>query len=159
MCKDLFLHPIGWLRFFQVYFFYGKADFEALEPHEAQLCMLTNTLHEEKKPLSDEIRDMDDSAFPIKIGISPYATQRDVLDFVKKLFSSVVQPMLDDYKSPSSKIGKMRKKRKRERDSRIYEIKEQKPIQRIRTIKKEFGEDLDFGEVTKIISVQKKKRR
>ena len=55
-------------------------------------------------------------AFPIHLGISPYATKRDVLDFIAKRWEHI-RYMLDDYLEKPKII---KKKRKYERDAIIW---------------------------------------
>ena len=90
--------------------------------------------------------------FPIAICIHPYASQRDVLDFVKKNFKDVIDKGLEKHRNPEVTIGKKRKKNQRvkERNEFICKNSDLDAGKLWSMIKNEFGDDLDFGTIYKI---------
>ncbi len=98
--------------------------------------------------------------FPISIRISPYATQRDVIDYIENRFRQI-NDIQRKYVHPEIKLGNVRKKQNPELDQFIFELKEagltQSEISK-RALKKFPESNLDKGSVGKKISIEKKRR-
>lgn len=98
--------------------------------------------------------------YPIAILLSPYASENDIIDYIKKVYMINIKPLQEQYIDKKIKFGKIRKKNsdKEKRNNFIYKNKEL-PIKEIRKlVTKEFKEYLDDGHIGKIISLEKKKR-
>lgn len=128
-------------RLISYYLFYNKIEHQS--ELENSLC----------------VAEKGDEEFPVVIKISPYCTKRDILDFVKKTFSTQIQPWLGNSKDENSQLGKVRKRKHEKRNAYIYkmhleghslkEINEALPLE----------ETLDDGLIAKIISLEEKERK
>jgi hypothetical protein len=52
-------------------------------------------------------------AHPVVVFIDPYTPERDIVDYVKKLYKTEIKPIQDKYKNTRVKRGKLRKKNKK----------------------------------------------
>lgn len=96
-------------------------------------------------------------SFPIALGISPYATKNDIIDFVEKMYPHIHR-MQKNYKNVSVSIGSHRSRKNRERDNFIYRNRKL-PIKKLLSIvSEEFGR-MDEGALRKIISIEIKRRK
>lgn len=98
---------------------------------------------------------------PIAITVSPYATLRDMLDFLKKTYKTHIEPLQNKYKNADIKLGKMRKRNTSvlERNQFIYKNKHIGSKKLMGLVSDKFGEVLDYTYIDKIISDEKKKRK
>ncbi|MCX6783951.1 MAG: hypothetical protein NT141_02690 [candidate division WWE3 bacterium] len=88
------------------------------------------------------------NAYPIHIGISPYATKRDVLDYVTKRWE-LIRDMLNGYiENPPI----FRKNKKSERDDFIWSNKEKKAKKIAELVNEKFPEeDLTYSDIPAIL--------
>ncbi len=100
---------------------------------------------------------------PVSIHISPYASQREIIDFVKKNFADI-EEYQNKYRNPNIKIGKFKTRNPtvKERDEFILNLHNQgktgKEIARL--VKEKFGGDLlGYEYIPKIIFREKQKRQ
>lgn len=100
--------------------------------------------------------------YPISIRLSPYASQRDILDFIKNNFF-LIKSSQDKYIKQKSKFSRIKTKdyRKQERNRFIYEHRNLPRKKIMKLVADKFGYDdvIDYGHIGKIISVEKKKRK
>jgi hypothetical protein len=130
----------------------------------ADLCMITDLKNEAEEPFMKEIQDADNELFPIAIRISPFATQRDIVDFIKKndaFISQMQEQYLKELKGV--RIGKTKKRRTEieERNDFIYENRELPRRKIMELLTEKYGPEktLDMGHISKIISLEKQKRK
>lgn len=92
-------------------------------------------------------------SFPVAILISPDATQRDIVDLVKKTYQNKIKPLQDKHKEGGSKVGKVRKRSSRveERDMFICQNKHLPRKELVSLIQKKYKEILDYTYISKII--------
>ncbi len=97
---------------------------------------------------------------PVILRINPYASQREIIDYIKKFYNLSIKPIQDYYKIDNIKLGSVKKKdpKKQERNNFIYENKDLPRAEIASLVGKKFKEYLDVGHVGKIISLEKKKR-
>jgi len=84
------------------------------EPDGVSLCQLSNVVDEEIEPYMKSIRKIRNYIYPIYIRISPYASQRDILDFIKKHYNckiGSIKQLQEQYKKPNVKIGRVKTKK------------------------------------------------
>lgn len=122
---------------------------------------------ENKRKDNRESDFLNNSEFPISVQISPYASKRDILDYIEQFYTIDIKPLQDKYIDPAIKIGKIRKKKQtiRERNKLIIEqaSRKNKDIMSsmielyIKTGDKAF--DIDEGHIGKIKSLHKNKRK
>jgi len=172
ICKKYSLFTPEWQEILGYYLFYNELQPIYCE-NSYNLCLLTDWVAEEKmkkesralmkgykKSLIRNTIKEADLFHPIAIRISPYATERDIIDYVKKMF-----PLIRDYQKPyiesGVKIGKIKKKNKsiQERNDFIYENKDLSLNETRRLVKEKFGEGLDYEYIGKIRSEETKKRK
>jgi len=159
ICPDGFPKK-DFVPIFEDYLFYNHL-FLSQEPNSHNLIYVTD-LKTRSDSLGHRLTNNDIITYPVAILISPYAGERDILDFVKKLYKIEIEPIQKKYKKPDSLIGKLRKrnKTKRVRNQFIYENRHN-PYKAIsELVGKNFPEhDVDEGSVGKIISLETKRRK
>lgn len=98
---------------------------------------------------------------PIAIFVSPYASQRDLVDHIKKTFASEIEPMQKKYQDPNIKIGavRARSERVRERNKFIRENAHLSSKEIMGLVHEKFGEVLDYTYIAKIIASGKQKKK
>ena len=100
--------------------------------------------------------------FPVDIRISPYASERDILDYIKKMYSFFIKPIQERYKEKTN-LGKVKNKKEiiQLRNDLIYKNRHLKLKEIMALIGEEFGNSaiIDCGYIGKIISLEKKKRK
>jgi hypothetical protein len=161
LCADYGLHFVYWSDPIQFTIFYDEPP-QAM--HGADLCMLVDLHNEAEEPFSKEIQDADNHFYPIAIRISPQATQRDIVDYVEK-HARFIRQMQEHYLKDAvgQKIGKVKKKdpKVQERNDFIYKNQHLPRRKIMEAIVEKFGADavIDYGHISKIISLEKKKRK
>ena len=98
--------------------------------------------------------------FPIAILLSPYVSERDIIDYVKKMYKVEIEPRLKNYRKRNIKLGVVRKKseRVRRRNEFIW-TNRNLPIKKLMSkLSDELNEVLDYTYVQKIIATEAKKR-
>lgn len=122
------------------------------------LCYISD-LKDDKTLFEFNVMDSAD-VYPIVMGISPYARQRDILDFVKKIYKIGIEPLQKQYKSVDAKIGKIKSKNPdiQKRNKFIYENRN-KSIKEIRALLANKKVYLDDGHISKILSLERKRRK
>jgi hypothetical protein len=98
------------------------------------------------------------TGLPILLRISPYASQRDLLDYIGAIFESEVRPIQEKYMDKTSLLGKLKTRRMRERNKLVYENKHLPPTE-LRTFLREKGVILGPGEIEKILSLERIRRK
>jgi hypothetical protein len=160
LCKKYTLSYFDWSDTMRYYLFFGKIK-KMDENHNAfNMCLISNLAEEEKDPFGKDVRESDNIAYPIAIRISPYASKRDILDFINKIYPDIKDYQEESINSKSSiwyrRIGNPKK---RERNKFIYKNKDL-PLKKIaRLVSDEFEEILDDGHIGKIISFETKRRK
>lgn len=123
------------------------------------ICELQDVQDLKEDPLMDSNIKLDDNAFPLALRISPYASQRDLIDYIKIMYKDTIKPMQDKYLDKEVKIGKFRSKKEHIKKRNAFIIKNQHlPAKEIASlVGKEFGEFLDYALISKIIYLNKRK--
>lgn len=100
--------------------------------------------------------------FPVVIRVSPYASERDIVDFVRKTYFDFIEPIQAKYRSKTT-LGKVKNKKVfiQERNEFIYQNKDlpRKKIMELITDKYGADKTVDYAYIGKIISLEKKKRK
>lgn len=103
--------------------------------------------------------------YPIAIMVNPYASQRDILEFVKLVYTHEIEPLQKRYKKESILIGKVKSKDPeiKKRDDFIYSNRHLPRKKIVNLVEKNFSRKLsdpiNEGSVGKIISIQKERRK
>lgn len=100
-----------------------------------------------------------DDSFPVSINISPYASERDVIDFVKKTYTKHIKPLQDAYRKDGIKLSRIKTRVKQKRNEYIYNNKNLRKSELMLKVQENFNEFLDYSEIGKIISLEKQRRK
>ena len=160
ICEKYSLHSIDWSDDIESYLFYNKF-FNVYDFNTKNLIYLADLAEEKIDPFEESTQAQDNKYFPIALRISPYATERDILDFVKKTYTTMILPALKQYRKSDVKIGRVKSKDEKiaKRNKFIYEHKHLPRKQIMRLLHDKFGIILDYGHIGKIISLEIKKRK
>ncbi len=158
ICTKFGLDAPAWDESISAYIIWDEIQ----KPRYATLFYVADIPDEKADPWSEDTQKMFDLVYPIALRISPYASQRDILDYVKKCYRVYIQPEQEKYKK-GIKIGKTRTKRAelQARNRFIYENRKLPRKQIWRMVRDKFGEKLatDYGNIGKIISNEKRRRK
>ena len=100
--------------------------------------------------------------YPIAILLNPYMSQRNIIDAVKKLYETHIEPLQKELRSKKIVLDKIRKKSSRveERNKFIYENRLGKSRKELaRLVNDKFGEVLDYTYINKIIRDEREKNK
>ncbi len=160
ICKKYSLHYLDWFGAIQDYLYYNRID-EIFEPNAQSLIYLADLANEREEPFSEYIQKDDAEHYPIALRLSPYVTERDILDYVRKTYKPFILPILKQYRKSGVKIGKVKEKNQKimERNQFIYENRLLPRKEIMRMVSKKFGRMLDYGHIGKIISLESQKRK
>lgn len=159
LCPDGFSEK-DFVPIFEEYLFYNNL-FISPEPNSHNLIYVTD-LKTKLDSLGRKITNNDIATYPVAILISPYAGERDILDFVKKLYKIEIEPIQKKYRKADSLIGKFRKRNRTKtmRNQFIYENRNLPYKKLVPLVSKNFpGHQVDEGSVGKIISLETKRRK
>ena len=169
------LYELEWFLVFWHYLIYNKIlilDQNFPPPlflYDFDLCLIRdelewNNLLNNSQYNPDTIKEIINGElknFPIAIKISPYATERDILDFIKKNFKQI-KSLQKKYQNPNIKIGKLRQKNVQiqKRNEFIWKHRNlpRKKIMYLASAKFK-GQVLGYAEVEKIIVLEDKRRK
>ena len=129
---------------------------ELVEPMDTDICILCDNIND--PDLSKE----DIEHYPVSVRISPYASKRDILDYIERFFPYILHTQ-KDYIDKNIKIGKFktRKTNIQERNDFIYKNRNLPRKEIMSLVGDKFGPNavIDYGYIGKIISLEKKKRK
>lgn len=174
LCDELGLYDYMWHIIIQNHLFYDKLPSpENLKHENFDLCQIRDeiqigksleSLSKEKKYRNAFLTllysfEREFEHFPVTIGVSPYASERDIIDFIKKNFKEI-KSIQGKYESKDIRIGKIRKKKPKvaERNEFIYNHGKLPYKEIMCLVTKKFGECLDYGHIGKIISLEQQRR-
>jgi hypothetical protein len=97
---------------------------------------------------------------PIAIRITPYASQRDVINYIKANFNKLVLPIQNKYRSPNMKLGIHRTKGEHNQyiHDFIYDHRDVPAKELVGSVLRIFGVSMDHAHIQKIKDIEKKKR-
>lgn len=100
--------------------------------------------------------------YPIAILVNPYMSQRDIIDAVKNLYATHIEPLQKGCRMEGVELGKIRKKSKRaeERNKFIYDNRIGKSTaQLVRMVSEKYGEVMDYTYINRIIKEEREKNK
>jgi hypothetical protein len=159
LCKKYNLH-VFWSEFLTEYILTGKINKPSDELKEMGLCDVV-CINELGMVMSDQGNMFDFNNFPIAIRISPYTTQRDLIDFIKKNFKTQIEPIKKLFTNKKSRVGKIRSKDENLEKAKEYILNNQnKTRQKLsKEIKEKFGITKQYYEISILLNQEKKKRK
>lgn len=122
ICKEFDLPVFYWRYAINYIVRFDDWNIEAYE-FFADICVVTDyeTIKSGKGFISEIDKESYEKGYPVLIGISPYASKKDVLDFIEKKFTGHIAPKLKEYKKEGVKIGGVRSRAMSKRDNFIFE--------------------------------------
>ena len=158
-CLDKQLPYKDWDFIIEHYLFFNKVTLSP-DPNSHNLCYVTDILTNKDSLGADLTEDLK-NAYPVGLLISPYASKRDVIDYINKLYKTEILPFQKKYKKNGAFIGKSRSKIPsiQQRDNFIYDNRDLSYKKIAEKLKKDLNVDVDVGYIGKIISREKKKRQ
>lgn len=161
LCSKSQLHWLYWKDVIRFLLFYNKIY--RIKEADFDVCMLVNLEEEAREPTDEAVQSADNQIFPFAIRISPYASQRDIVDYIKRVYKTKIGPSLLQLRNSQVRIGKEKRKRTRiqERNDFIYKMREfpRKRIMQLLGDKYGLDEIIDVGYIGKIISQEIQKRK
>ncbi|MEI6396592.1 MAG: hypothetical protein WCO48_00750 [Candidatus Taylorbacteria bacterium] len=111
-----------------------------------------------KKELIEFLKD-ETIIHPIAILLSPYSSERDLIDYIKKIYKSQIKPMLESYNSPWIMLGKIRRQQHKfkAREKFIWKNRHVPIKELIELVGNKFGEVMDYTYIHKIIRDKRRK--
>lgn len=97
---------------------------------------------------------------PVAICVNAYMTERDIIDFVKKVYKTGIEPIQKDYRKKHIKLrdARTKSKHKQSRNEFIYENRNL-PITELTTlVSDKFGKVFDYTYIQTIIRKEEEKR-
>jgi hypothetical protein len=155
-CDRYSLYVLDWQEAIIFFIFYNKIVIP--EHSDAyNLCHVSDIKHEKEEPFEEKTQQSINAAFPIVIRISPYASQNDIVDYIKNAYRPSILPLQEKYQDKTIKIGSIKSRRSetQKRNDFIYE-KRHLPRKEIMRLLKGL---IDEGHIAKIISIEKKRRK
>lgn len=163
ICKKYSLHYLDWFGAIEMYLFYNKLEDPIHNTNAGDLCYIADLVLEKEDPFGKNTQENDDLSYPLAIRVSPYASQRDIIDFVKKTYKFGIKELQNKYKAKEVKIGKIKSKKSdiQARNEFIYENRNLPRRKIMEMVLEKFGNKLavDYGYIGKIISLEKKRRK
>ena len=161
VCKKFKLHYFDYLDVVELYVLYDILQ-PLADANSCGLFRISDVVNEKEDPFGELFQQSDDMAYPVAIRISPYASQRDLVDFIKnKAVKKIILSYQDKYRVKDIRIGKVRSKKDniQRRNEFIYQNKGLPRKQIMRMVTDKFKETLDYGHIGKIVSLEIKKRK
>jgi len=162
ICKRYGIHILDGLGIFEDYIFYNETDF-AVDFDSHGLCITSDIPEEKEEPWSKDVREFNDLLYPIAIRISPNASLRDILDYIKTTYNYQISYLQKKYKNNNIKLGKFRKRKVsiQKRNDFIYQNQNLPKQEIMRLVTNKFGSEnsIDYGYIGKIISQENKRRK
>lgn len=162
LCEKIHLNPSSFNNVLETYLFYNEFIYLDELPHlDYGLCSIS-TESDEKFFKEDNEKNnqifLDEKFFPILLKISPYASKREILEFINKNFTEI-KKLQKPYVNKDIRLGRIQKKKNQERDDFIYNHKHLSLKKILKLISERFDEVLDEGHIGKIISIEKNRRK
>ena len=154
LCEKYNLFGGHWWIPLEHYIFYSELSYPDI--YSGELLTLTDSYDDS---FSKESIENFKSFYPLSIMLSPYASLRDILDWVKKNYHDI-KFFQDKYKNKNVKINKYRIRREKleKRNDYIYKNRSKK-LSDLEVGLDRLGYDMDQGSISKIISLETKRRK
>jgi len=98
---------------------------------------------------------------PVVVALNPYMSERDIIDFIKKVYKSRIEPIQEQYRKDHIKLKDVRTKssKKQERDDFIYKNRKL-PITKLTSlVAQQFGKTFEYTYIQTIIRKEERKRK
>jgi hypothetical protein len=102
--------------------------------------------------------DTNDKIYPIKIGISPYASREDMIDFIKTNFREFLLPLQKEFQIKGINVNKFKARRKEELYEFIFNNQNMPPKEIMSIVADKFGEVYGYDQIRKILERERRRR-
>jgi len=163
MCKEYGLHFLSWSSEIESILFYNDGP-HLVTDEGFDVCMFSDLRNEVEEPFGKKIQDDDNLLFPLAVRISLFASQRDIIDFVRKNFF-LIKGQQEYYlkEMKDFRIGRVKTKKEKvqKRNDFIYQNRHLPRRNIMELLTDKYGADntLDVGYIGKIISLERKRRK
>jgi len=146
----------SWSMMIQDYIIYNNFNMELLGGSMFDISDLNFQLNETPPEigLKSIISNLQEKVrtHPIAIFISPYASERDIIDYVQKLYKTSIRTLQFDYKNPEIRIGKIRKRNQKvgERNKFIVSNSALSGRKIVSLVTEKYGKAMDYTYVNRI---------
>lgn len=162
VCKKYKIHLLDGTDIFENYIFYNDTDY-VIDFGGYGMFLTVDIPQEKEEPWSKDVKEDDDLLYPIAVRISPHASLRDILDYIKTTYPYQISFLQKKYKDKDIKLGKFKKRKSiiQERNEFIYQNRDLPRQEIMKLVTDKFGSKniVDYGYIGKIISLEKKKRK
>lgn len=157
LCENYSLLPDDFASIMEMFLFFNKI-FVPVKPNAYNLCMVYDAFAGKTIDGTGLSKGMD-KYFPIALRISPYASKRDIINYIEKNFREVSE-IQQTYKNELIKIGHVRTKRQGKR--KIHEFiwtNQSVPMKELKDLVHEKFKEVLMGHELKAIIKKENKRR
>lgn len=156
-------YGLPWFDFhdtFTWHVFHGGKPVQFDDFMRCNLCVVDDIAFHKIDPWDESKNESDDFGYPIAVRFSPYATQRDIIDFIEKTYNPFIKELQSRYKMKDIEIGKQRRRdpKKVARNNFIYENRRKGTKVLMKLVGEKYDEFLDEGHISKIISHETNRR-
>lgn len=98
--------------------------------------------------------------YPVAILITPYASEREIIDYIKRAYRPSIQAIQELYQNPKVKIGKVRQRNQevKKRNQFIYRNRALGAKELVSLVASKYGRTHDRTYINSIISKEKRRR-
>lgn len=163
LCEQYDLFFPDWYEAMQYCLFFnrGSIPYPIPENLSHDLMLVSDVIAEKSWQRPKNLSLHEEGIFPIALRISPYASGRDISDYIKNYYTSEIRPLQEKYKKQGVRTGKVNTKNLIKQE--IQDFIHSHNTEPLKTLEHEiavrFKEHLDVGHIGKIISLQKKRRK
>lgn len=155
------LHPTNWEQSMLLYIFY-KELYRGEMTCRQGVCYLQDVIEDKKDPYSEEVQRWDNTNFPIALRISPYASEKNIIDYIKRVYKMWIDPIQKRYRKPNLEIGRVRSRKKEvsERNDYVYDHRDEPHAIIMKGLRERFGFNgvIDQAHIAAIIREEKRRR-
>lgn len=158
-CLEYGFPPKDFVNVLEHYLFYDRS-FITLEPNSHNLIYVTD-LATRCDSLGRELTDVDIKTHPVALLLSPYVSERDLLDYIRKIYTTEIRPIQHKYRKPGSEIGRHRTKKLsiQKRNEFILRLRDRRPKEIKKLLWEKLHTTMKSGHISKVLSLEKVRRK
>lgn len=160
ICEKADLNPNEFVHVIQMHIMTDQTiELEGYFKNNIRGCFVEDVT--ESISFYDLTLEYEETAYPVILRISPYASARDIKTYIDDFYKEKIEPLQKKHLNPKNLTGKVRSKKAdiQDRNDFIYNHRHmnRKEIEKLGN--KNFSIFPDQGEIGKIISLEKKRRK
>lgn len=103
------LQPLTWRAPLITFLLQGQIDVDEIKEVWANNLLQISTIQSLRLPVGTYFgQEWEDQIFPVVLRISPYASEKEILDFIHKMYTPVISKMQKIFQNPAIKIQTIR---------------------------------------------------